>query len=873
MEKLTDAFSSLRPGEGARRRRRDPALRLLGRRALARGLRGVRAAVLGADPGARSTARRSTSAPAPRRSSRQMADAGGDVIGLDWRIPLDWGWERRRRRPRRAGQPRRRPPARPVGARRARDPRRARARRPAGPATSSTSATASCRTPTRTCSAGCASSCTSRPPAFRHEPRRGRPDGVRLAGPARGRARLLRRHPRRPADPAGAARRPRRALPAARDRGVEPAERDHRGDARGARGRARPARLHRHAALAAADRRGGRARARRRRRDDRRARARAALLLDVDREVPRRCSRRRSATAPSCASSSAGATSPASSSCSPSASRRSATTTRTSSSPRTRCRRGSSTRATRTWTSCSRRPRLSPSARRSTTGRSRSRASRRPASRGSGPTSSTTSTSSPAQGVRDVVALPRRLRRRPSRDPLGPRHRGRRAGAGARARAARGSRCRTPTRPSCACSRAWSGSAARCTVDGVRTGEIRVEAVSRRFRVHAREARTLKELFVLARPHRADGRLGAARRLAPRRAGRGGRPDRPQRLRQVDAAAPDRGDHQADVGAASPSAAAIGSLLELGAGFHPDFSGRENVFLNGAIYGLRKARDPRALRRDRRVRRARGRDRPAGAHVLVGDVHAARLRDRRAPRRRRAPARRGLRGRGRGLPAQVLRQDLRVQAARRHDRLRLARRDAGRAPLRARRAPARRRRRARRARRTTRSSATGACSPPSPIPPSAPPACASGGPARRRSRRPSCSAPDGEERQQFLAGEPLSLRLRIDARERASPPPRLQLELRDDGGPARRLRRGRHGDARLGTARASGCSASTSSGCRSPTGASTSGSASATPSGERAPPLARRRARLPRLSRPATSAASCAWKGAGRSSEEIGSAD
>ena len=22
-----------------------------------------------------------------------MAEAGGDVIGLDWRIPLDWGWE------------------------------------------------------------------------------------------------------------------------------------------------------------------------------------------------------------------------------------------------------------------------------------------------------------------------------------------------------------------------------------------------------------------------------------------------------------------------------------------------------------------------------------------------------------------------------------------------------------------------------------------------------------------------------------------------------------------------------------------------------------------------------------------------------------
>ena len=30
----------------------------------------------------------------------------------------------------------------------------------------------------------------------------------------------------------------------------------------------------------------------------------------------------------------------------------------------------------------------------------------------------------------------------------------------------------------------------------------------------------------------------------------------------------------------------IASLLELGAGFHPDFSGRENVYLNAAIYGL-----------------------------------------------------------------------------------------------------------------------------------------------------------------------------------------------------------------------------------------------------------------------------------------------
>jgi ABC-type polysaccharide/polyol phosphate transport system ATPase subunit len=121
----------------------------------------------------------------------------------------------------------------------------------------------------------------------------------------------------------------------------------------------------------------------------------------------------------------------------------------------------------------------------------------------------------------------------------------------------------------------------------VTPGEILVEHAARKFRVYPRESRALKDL-VVARGRARGADVWALRDVSfavePGSAialvGRNGS-GKTTLLRLLSGIVkPSSG--QVAVGGR------IGSLLELGAGFHPDMTGRENVYLNGSIHGLRR---------------------------------------------------------------------------------------------------------------------------------------------------------------------------------------------------------------------------------------------------------------------------------------------
>jgi ABC-type polysaccharide/polyol phosphate transport system ATPase subunit len=122
----------------------------------------------------------------------------------------------------------------------------------------------------------------------------------------------------------------------------------------------------------------------------------------------------------------------------------------------------------------------------------------------------------------------------------------------------------------------------------IRPGEIIAERASRHFKVYPREARRLKDAVVArgrSKPTEVIALRDVSFRIEPGSAvglvGRNGS-GKTTLLRLISGIIkPTSG--RVDVGGR------VGSLLELGAGFHPDLTGRENVFLNGSIHGLKRA--------------------------------------------------------------------------------------------------------------------------------------------------------------------------------------------------------------------------------------------------------------------------------------------
>jgi hypothetical protein len=155
---------------------------------------------------------------------------------------------------------------------------------------------------------------------------------------------------------------------------------------------------------------------------------------------------------------------------------------------------------------------------------------------------------------------------------------------------------------------------------------IVVDGVTETFRLYHERPSGLKERSTAAplelhRLQRARGRVLHGR---PRRVGRG---HRPQRLRQVDAAEDPRPDPAARRGHGRDQRP-VASLLELGAGFHGDLTGRENIYLNGAILGLSRPRSTSASTRSS-TSPASGRCSTPRCAPTRRAVRPARVRDRR----------------------------------------------------------------------------------------------------------------------------------------------------------------------------------------------------------------------------------------------------
>jgi len=121
----------------------------------------------------------------------------------------------------------------------------------------------------------------------------------------------------------------------------------------------------------------------------------------------------------------------------------------------------------------------------------------------------------------------------------------------------------------------------------MKPGTVIADRVSRRFKVYPQRQLTLKEAIVRRRhlrPVIVDALKDVSFRIEPGESvgfmGRNGS-GKTTLLRLI------AGVFRPTSGTLDV-AGRVGSLLELGAGFHPDFTGRENIYLSGSIYGLRR---------------------------------------------------------------------------------------------------------------------------------------------------------------------------------------------------------------------------------------------------------------------------------------------
>ena len=167
-----------------------------------------------------------------------------------------------------------------------------------------------------------------------------------------------------------------------------------------------------------------------------------------------------------------------------------------------------------------------------------------------------------------------------------------------------------------------------------------------------------------------------------RRARRDGRHHRPQRRGQEhDPQAARRTSPRRPSGEITINGR-LSALIEVGSGFHPELTGRENIYLNGAILGMRRAEIAEKLDSIVDFAGVSASSSTCRSSVLVGHVRAARLLDRRAPRPRHPAARRGAGGRRRGVPGEVPVAHRGAAQRRHHDRVHLARPRCGGAHLR-----------------------------------------------------------------------------------------------------------------------------------------------------------------------------------------------